>query len=67
MRLGFRWVAFDWKSDVSPTPDNHEGYASQLLEYLAVIDAPKGAIVADMTTGEVRWVHRAALTGDLIQ
>jgi CRISPR-associated exonuclease Cas4 len=49
-------AAFDWKSDVAPTPDNHQAYASQLLEYLELIGAQKGAVVY-MTSGDVRWVH----------
>ena len=31
---GVAVAAFDWKSDVAPTPDDHDAYASQLLEYL---------------------------------
>lgn len=50
-------AAFDWKSDVAPTSDDHDSHASQLLEYLELIGASKGAVVY-MTTGEVRWVHR---------
>jgi CRISPR-associated exonuclease Cas4 len=49
-------AAFDWKSDVAPTPDDHEAYASQLLEYLELIGARNGAVVY-MTSGDVRWVH----------
>ncbi|MDA9398721.1 MULTISPECIES: UvrD-helicase domain-containing protein [unclassified Bradyrhizobium] len=52
-----RIAAFDWKSDVAPTTDAHEAYASQLLEYLELIGIEKGAVVY-MTSGEVRWVHR---------
>lgn len=52
-------AAFDWKSDVSPTPDDHDAYASQLLEYLELIGAEKGAVVY-MTSGDIRWVHRAS-------
>lgn len=50
-------AAFDWKSDVAPTADAHEGYASQLLEYLELINIDRGAIIY-MTSGEVRWVRR---------
>jgi hypothetical protein len=49
-------VAFDWKSDVAPSADDHDAYASQLLEYLELIGAEKGAVFY-MTTGEVRWIH----------
>jgi CRISPR-associated exonuclease Cas4 len=50
-------AAFDWKSDVAPTLGDHDAYASQLLEYLELIGAEKGAVVY-MTSGDVRWVHR---------
>lgn len=50
-------AAFDWKSDVAPTADDYDAYATQLLEYLDLIGAENGAVVY-MTTGEVRWVHR---------
>ena len=50
-------AAFDWKSDVAPTPDDHDAYASQLLEYLELIGAETGAVVY-MTSGDVQWVHR---------
>lgn len=56
-------VAFDWKSDIAPTPDDHNAYASQLLEYLNLIDAEKGAVVY-MTSGDVRWVHRQTAASD---
>lgn len=49
-------AVFDWKSDVTPTPDDHTAYVSQLLEYLELIGVQKGAVVY-MTSGEVRWVH----------
>jgi CRISPR-associated exonuclease Cas4 len=49
-------AVFDWKSDVAPTPDDHDAYASQLLEYLELIGAEKGAVVY-MTSGDIRWVH----------
>jgi ATP-dependent exoDNAse (exonuclease V) beta subunit len=50
-------AAFDWKSDVAPTPDDHDAYASQLLEYLELIRAERGAVVY-MTSGDIQWVHR---------
>jgi CRISPR-associated exonuclease Cas4 len=53
-------AAFDWKSDVAPSADDHDAYASQLLEYLELIGAPKGAVVY-MTSGDVRWVYREAV------
>jgi len=53
---GVAVAAFDWKSDVAPTPDDHDAYASQLLEYLELIGAEKGAVVY-MTSGDIRWVH----------
>lgn len=56
-------AAFDWKSDVAPTPDIHAGYMSQLLEYLKLIAAEKGAIVY-MTSGEFHWVHRRSSAPD---
>jgi CRISPR-associated exonuclease Cas4 len=58
-------AAFDWKSDVAPTPDDHDAYASQLLEYLELIRAQKGAVVY-MTSGDVRWVqHDPGANGKL--
>lgn len=53
---GVPTAVFDWKSDVSPTPENHTSYVSQLLEYLELSGVKKGAVVY-MTSGEVRWVH----------
>ncbi|TAJ81841.1 exodeoxyribonuclease V subunit beta [Reyranella sp.] len=53
---GVPTAVFDWKSDVSPTPDDHVAYVSQLLEYLELTGVAKGAVVY-MTSGEVRWVH----------
>lgn len=50
-------AAFDWKSDVAPTKDDHDAYASQLLEYLELSGAETGAVVY-MTSGEIRWVRR---------
>jgi hypothetical protein len=52
-------AAFDWKSDVPPMPKDHDTYAGQLLEYLALINAEKGAVVY-MTSGDIQWVHRDA-------
>lgn len=52
-------AAFDWKSDVAPSSEDHEAYASQLLEYLELIGAERGAVVY-MTSGDVRWVQRDA-------
>ncbi|WP_404926227.1 UvrD-helicase domain-containing protein [Mesorhizobium sp. ORM16] len=58
-------AAFDWKSDVAPTPDIHAGYVSQLLAYLELVAAEKGAIVY-MTSGEFHWVHhRSRASNDL--
>jgi CRISPR-associated exonuclease Cas4 len=54
---GIPVAAFDWKSDVAPTPDDQDAYASQLLEYLELIGADKGAVVY-MTSGEIRRLHR---------
>jgi CRISPR-associated exonuclease Cas4 len=54
---GVAVAAFDWKSDVAPTKDDYDGYASQLLEYLELSGAEKGAVVY-MTSGEIRWVRR---------
>lgn len=54
---GVAVVAFDWKSDVAPTKDDYDAYASQLLEYLELSRAEKGAVVY-MTSGEIRWVRR---------
>ncbi len=53
---GVPTAVFDWKSDVSPTAENHTAYVSQLLEYLALTGVKTGAVVY-MTSGEVRWVH----------
>jgi ATP-dependent exoDNAse (exonuclease V) beta subunit len=50
-------AAFDGKSDVAPTLGDHDAYASQLLEYLELIGAEKGAVVY-MTSGDIRWVYR---------
>jgi CRISPR-associated exonuclease Cas4 len=55
--VGIAVAAFDWKSDIAPTEDDHDAYASQLLEYLELIGAEKGAVVY-MTSGEIRWVRR---------
>jgi CRISPR-associated exonuclease Cas4 len=63
LEAGVPFAAFDWKSDIAPTPDDHDAYASQLLEYLDLIGAEKGAVVY-MTSGEVRWVHRQSATDD---
>lgn len=52
-------AAFDWKSDVAPTPAIHASYVRQLLEYLELIAAGKGATVC-ITSGEFHWVHRPA-------
>jgi ATP-dependent exoDNAse (exonuclease V) beta subunit len=60
---GVAVAAFDWKSDVSPTKDNFDGYASQLLEYLELTGAEKGAVVY-MTSGEIRWVRRGCGVDD---
>jgi CRISPR-associated exonuclease Cas4 len=49
-------AVFDWKSDVSPSAADRQAYDGQLLQYLELIWAPKGAVVY-MTTREVRWVH----------
>jgi CRISPR-associated exonuclease Cas4 len=54
---GVAIAAFDWKSDVAPTKDDYNANASQLLEYLELTGAEKGAVVY-MTSGEVRWVRR---------
>ncbi len=52
-------AVFDWKSDVAPTPDDDRAYASQLLGYLELIGAERGAVVY-MTSGYIRWVHHDA-------
>lgn len=56
---GMPVAAFDWKSDVAPTPKDHDTYAGQLLEYLALINAEKGAVVY-MTSGDIQWVYRSS-------
>jgi CRISPR-associated exonuclease Cas4 len=48
-------VAFDWKSDVAPTPADQALYASQLAQYLNVLGVQRGAIVY-MTLSRVHWV-----------
>jgi CRISPR-associated exonuclease Cas4 len=59
---GVPLAAFDWKSDVAPAKDDHDAHASQLLEYLELIGAEKGAVVY-MTSGEIQWVHREPRRG----
>jgi CRISPR-associated exonuclease Cas4 len=60
---GVPFAVFDWKSDIAPTQGDRDTYASQLLEYLDLVGAEKGAVVY-MTSGEVRWVHRRSAAND---
>jgi ATP-dependent exoDNAse (exonuclease V) beta subunit len=48
-------AAFDWKSNVNPTAKDRAEHQSQLLEYLALIGAPTGAVVY-MTSAEFNWI-----------
>jgi ATP-dependent exoDNAse (exonuclease V) beta subunit len=50
-------VVVDWKSDVAPSTGDIQRHASQLQDYLAATDAPRGALVY-MTPGTVHWVTR---------
>jgi CRISPR-associated exonuclease Cas4 len=47
-------VVFDWKSDVAPREAERSTYRQQLLQYLHVVGAQRGAIVY-MTSGYVDW------------
>jgi exodeoxyribonuclease-5 len=53
---------FDWKSTVSPTPDDMQKHAAQLRIYLDRLNVEKGALVY-MTTGQVVEVTRATAAG----
>ncbi|MGA3314814.1 MAG: UvrD-helicase domain-containing protein [Candidatus Korobacteraceae bacterium] len=53
---------FDWKSTVSPTPDDMQKHAAQLRVYLNQLNVEKGALVY-MTTGQVVEVTRATAAG----
>jgi hypothetical protein len=48
-------AVLDWKSDVSPSPDDRSHHIAQPKDYVDAIGAPKGAIVY-MTLGEVVWI-----------
>jgi CRISPR-associated exonuclease Cas4 len=56
VRDGSIEVAFDWKSDVDPTPSVRAGYVRQLRRYLSATGASRGAVVF-MSLGEVVWVN----------
>jgi ATP-dependent exoDNAse (exonuclease V) beta subunit len=56
VRDGSIEVAFDWKSDVHPTPSVRAGYVRQLRDYLSATGASRGAVVF-MSLGEVVWVN----------
>ena len=58
VRDGRVLAALDWKSDVDPSPSVLRIHAGQLWHYLAVTDAPRGALVY-LSSGQVRWVERA--------
>lgn len=51
-------AVFDWKSDVAPSAQDMQRHASQLLTYLKLSGAPKGAVVY-MTSGAVQWINAA--------
>jgi hypothetical protein len=53
-------AVLDWKSDVSPSPDDRSHHTAQLKDYLDAIGAPKGAIVY-MSLGEVVWIEAGPL------
>lgn len=48
-------VVLDWKSDVNPSEQAMNVYASQLETYLRATGASRGALVY-MTTGVIHWV-----------
>jgi ATP-dependent exoDNAse (exonuclease V) beta subunit len=54
-------AVLDWKSDLSPSKNDRAHHASQLMDYLDAIGAPKGAIVY-MSFGEVVWIESGALS-----
>lgn len=58
---GVAVAAFDWKSDIAPSPADRQAYAGQLLEYLELLALDRGAIVF-MTSGEIQWVNRKRTT-----
>jgi CRISPR-associated exonuclease Cas4 len=51
-------IVFDWKSDVSPRPEDRTVYAAQVAQYVRVLGARRGAVVY-MTPGEIQWVDPA--------
>ena len=50
-------IVVDWKSDVNPTESVVQQHSAQLLDYMTVLDAGRGALVY-MTPGSVRWLTR---------
>ena len=54
---GIVLAVLDWKSDVSPSPEDQTGHIAQLSDYVTSIGAPKGAFVY-MSLGEVVWIER---------
>jgi CRISPR-associated exonuclease Cas4 len=48
----------DWKSDVAPTDEDIQAHAGQLMSYMTVSGASRGALVY-MTSGTIRWVERS--------
>jgi len=48
-------VVFDWKSNVAPGEADRQAYAAQLLEYMAAVGAPRGAVVY-LTLREIDWI-----------
>ena len=48
-------VVLDWKSDVRPTPEDKAQHRGQLQEYMAAMEASRGAVVY-MSLGVIAWV-----------
>lgn len=51
-------VVVDWKSDVAPTDEDIQIHAGQLMNYMTVSGASRGALVY-MTSGTIRWIEPA--------
>ena len=50
-------VVLDWKSDITPSPEDVRLHAAQLRHYLGAAGARRGALVY-MTPGTLHWVER---------
>jgi ATP-dependent exoDNAse (exonuclease V) beta subunit len=56
VRDGLVSVVVDWKSDVAPTAEDIRAHAGQIRQYMAALNAARGALVY-MTSGTVQWVE----------